>query len=137
MKPVSFMESVTSRSNDCVVADRHLLPTNFNLLDEIKSKIENFQMKGELFVEIYLGEITRYREFYNNTPSFGEAVEEILKEKLDGYVGMNYYSDYEESLRKADNSGDDCGSTISITDSYSDCEKIVYFYKRKPKGDIT
>ena len=126
MKTVGPFEAVTAHSNDCKVADGHLLPSHFSLSTEIQNEINKFLAIYNCAV-ITFKELVSFREFHNNCPSFSEAVEAILREKVEGYEGMDFFE--EDYLTKGESK-----FKVTFIEAYSTPEAIYYFYTSKEKA---
>ena len=125
MKPVSFFESVNSKSNDCTVADGHLLPTHYDLFKAIDVEVDKYRMLYD-HVRIPLTEVTSYREFHNNVPTFGDALEELLREKIEGYEGM----DESSNIQLTD---EEKKVKVTIIESFATEDALFYFYTTQVK----
>lgn len=130
MKPVNFYQSVTSKSNDCVVSDRHLLPSHFDLLSAIEQEVEKEKFKHE-YVEIPQQLVVSYREFHNNAPSFSDALEILLEEALlaKGFIynGFTYEIETEDSKIFSE----DRTKEVFIINSFCTEKSYFYFYETK------
>lgn len=146
------IEAVCSKANERKVSDSHLLPTHFDFFQAISDDIEKLKEKYD-YVTVTDQELVNIREMIDNSLSFGDALDIILRGKCLGYKGLDYYefigrkstadtyldeeleqlkSDIAESLQFKEE--DKKSIRVEIRDAYR-FNGVSYYFFDKPKGE--